>query len=346
MPLIDAGAKVRPRANAKPLGGTGTHIAFEAQPITAKSLDGIRGIEGPVFLHFKSCCFAPGALKSLDGMPNLRLLGSVDAIGDAKLREISALPALEGVGFEDDDISAGGLAFLTTATRLQGVGLGGVGIDDRALALLAGHDLLYQVVVSSPSITDEGLRHIGSIPNVTELQLNNCGGITDAGLRHLAGLKHLGALYLSHTEKVGGAGLAHLRSLDRLKLIMLDEAKVTDAGLAGLAALDQLESLELSYTPITDEGIGQLGRMRSLGFLGISSTSITDAGLAKLPASCAWRIDAVGTRVTAAARRSLPRAHIELGRDLYHEDIERQGRKLGPRAENGSVTAPAGVGDE
>ncbi|MDP7009756.1 MAG: hypothetical protein QF685_00105 [Verrucomicrobiota bacterium] len=78
-------------------------------------------------------------------------------------------------------------------------------------------------------ISDEGLKHIGNLPNLRKLELGRNKNITDAGVQHLMGLKKLEKLNVSYT-RVGDKGLMKLGELPSLNYLDLRRSRVTPAG--------------------------------------------------------------------------------------------------------------------
>ncbi len=89
----------------------------------------------------------------------------------------------------------------------------------------------------------------------------NLGGTrtTDEGLRHLSKMKNLSRLHLERTG-VGDPGVAHLSGLTKLRYLNLYGTKVSDAGLAHLKSLRGLKNLYVWRTGVTSSGCEELSR--------------------------------------------------------------------------------------
>lgn len=109
-------------------------------------------------------------------------------------------------------------------------------IDDQDLGRLvrdiAGIPTLTFLNLSeNRKITDDGLRALKALPNLTGLNLSSCS-ITNVGLGYLAPLTRLETLDLSFCNRITDAGLKALRSLNRLTYLNLQGCvKMTNAGL-------------------------------------------------------------------------------------------------------------------
>jgi len=143
-------------------------------------------------------------------------------------------------------------------------------------------DVDFGGLYSCTSITDEGLRHLGS---VTTLNLSYCRLITDEGLRHLGSVT---TLNLSYCSNITDEGLRHLGSVTTLDLTgySFSNSKITDEGLRHLGSVT---TLNLSYCGlITDEGLRHLGSVTTL--------DLTGCGL--IPGWGQAYLEARGVRVT------------------------------------------------
>ncbi len=121
----------------------------------------------------------------------------------------------------------------------------GAHFDDAKLARLAalGPNIRW-LDVGGTGISDAGLALLAKMPNLQRLHLERTA-VGDAGIAHLASLNHLEYLDLYDT-KVTDAGLETLQTLPRLKEVYLWETQVTPTAAASFIAArtdaDQLQS--------------------------------------------------------------------------------------------------------
>ena len=86
-------------------------------------------------------------------------------------------------------------------------------ITDRSLESLArNHHQLVKIDVQCTPITGVGLKHLASLPNLTQLLVYNCQ-ITDAGVKSLAQLTQLRELSLGWCEHITDEGIKELSAL-------------------------------------------------------------------------------------------------------------------------------------
>ena len=135
-------------------------------------------------------------------------------------------------------------------------------------------------------MTDEVLRKIAALDQVTSLSLGGSRQLTDDGLLHLARMPQLERLDLS--EYPGGRltdrGLEVLRHLPNLRqLEMTWQRGITDKGVANLRFCDRLEHVNLMGSPTGDGAIEALaGKVHLRRFQ--TGRLVTDAGLPLLHA--------------------------------------------------------------
>ncbi len=159
--------------------------------------------------------------------------------------------------------------------------------SDEDLKLLDGlTDLTGVFLFQNRSIGDDGLAHVAHLKNL--VQLDFCAtSVTDKGMEAIAGLTKLKDLWMFEVPFVTDAGMKYVSGLHELKLLdVRRNPQLTDAMLPYLTGLTALEDLELGETAITDEGLRQLARLANLGTLNIGGTHMHGPGLrhlAKLP---------------------------------------------------------------
>jgi hypothetical protein len=86
--------------------------------------------------------------------------------------------------------------------------------------------------VPNTRITDEGLRYLGALPNLEELEISGTD-IGDQGLRHLAAAPKLVWLDAGRT-KLTDAAVPTIVQMKSLQVVGLDGTALTDAGVLAL----------------------------------------------------------------------------------------------------------------
>lgn len=131
-------------------------------------------------------------------------------------------------------------------------------------------------------MTDERARALAhdaaAASRIITLQLEGSAQLTDAGVLHLASLPNLRNLNLQGTS-ITDAALAAIAELRSLETLSLAWTAVTDAGVRALGTLDRLERIDLSGTRCGDGSIHACAGKATLRHFR-SGEGITDAGIA------------------------------------------------------------------
>jgi Leucine Rich Repeat (LRR) protein len=218
-------------------------------------------------------CFYPGPFT---------LSASISEISNTKFRKIFAsFPNME------IPISYHQMAYTTNFPRVIRVilDLSNSTITDEELEIIV--EILPNIVdidmENCLNLTEKGIKSLSRLKNLECLNLEGCE-ITDSWLRHLGGLSKLEDLNLSGCEEITGGGLAHLKTLSNLISLDLSSCDgITDEGLPHLSGFEHLTHLNLAGCPITGDSFASLAPvLENLTNLNLSWTPITDDGLASL----------------------------------------------------------------
>ena len=176
--------------------------------------------------------------------------------------------------------------------RMAQLGLLHVAHEGTINATKVPYDLIHHATTLSPvitltteSISDQGLVHLGALTQLHTLNLRRCKKVSDQGLVHLGALSQLHTLNLMKCKNVSDEGLGHLRTLSQLHTLDLSQCdEVSDGGLAHLGALSQLHTLDLcGCKNVSDEGLAHLTALSHLHALDLRGcTNVSDKGLAHL----------------------------------------------------------------
>jgi Leucine-rich repeat (LRR) protein len=128
--------------------------------------------------------------------------------------------------------------------------------------------------------TDATLTDIETLKNLRQLHIPNGGTITDKGVKSIGKLTNLEELQLTDSEVTDG-GMKDIASLPKLRWLDLSDDHITDASLKLLKG-KQIERLYLGGTRVTDRGIDEIKDMKSLRYLDVMCTKVTNASLDKL----------------------------------------------------------------
>ena len=179
--------------------------------------------EGASFDHrlgsFKQVSKIKGYLNSLLSQATRKPLIPAEEAPPANDRDISALSAkgvlVIPVGAETNYLSVN---FVNAREAT----------DADLLLLLPLKDQLIWLNVGRTKITNEGLKTIGQLSNLSQLNLEQTS-IQDNGLAHLTKLSHLTSLNLIGND-ISDKGTSHLSRLPKLEKVYLYQTKVTADG--------------------------------------------------------------------------------------------------------------------
>ncbi len=183
-----------------------------------------------------------------------------DVSDDQLVSIIRALPGLRQFTTSSVGLTPRILPEVATLSRLQDIGLNGLDIRDDDLLLL--HHL----------------------PRLAGVGFNSAGTITDAGLAHLVSHPNIGEFrgFLLHGQPVTDAGLIAL--FQRMPLAAaanLGRTGITDATLQAVADHPTLTTIHLYGTNVSDASIEALIRKQPR-YLDLNDTQFTAAGIERL----------------------------------------------------------------
>src|SRR5262249_59673 len=152
-------------------------------------------------------------------------------------------------------------------------------MSDDDLIHLQGFPRLRSLDLGAQPLTDAALKHIASLSELQELNLN-WNKVTPVGVLGLVkGRTGLQRLDLSGVP-FRDDDFAALKGLTDLRHLGLRRTLITDNGVAHLKAFPKLRNLSLMHTAVTDTGVANLAALTNLEDLDLDRTAITDAGLA------------------------------------------------------------------
>jgi hypothetical protein len=148
------------------------------------------------------------------------------------------------------------IATLSQMVSLRRVTAPDSGLSDDHISRLANLSNVTSLGLWQTRITDEGLKTIGKMANLSYLSVEGNRGVTNEGLAHLSGCKKLSWLGLSYTG-ISDDGMKHLVGLPLTRLDVTNTA-ITDDGLLHFARIGTLKTLTLTRTRVTDAGVQKL----------------------------------------------------------------------------------------
>jgi hypothetical protein len=130
-------------------------------------------------------------------------------------------------------------------------------------------------------VTPDVIEHVQALP-VLELLVLPKELATDSSMAAISGLTRLEALYIDGPARITDAGVAHLANLDKLAVLRIEGAGLTETGFSAVAEHRGLHVLDMTGTPINDAGLMHLAKLKKLNGLHLSGSHLTDEGLTQL----------------------------------------------------------------
>ena len=177
--------------------------------------------------------------QALAGLDRLKMLY---AEGNPKLTDFSFLERMSGleqIVLTDSGVDDAALAAMKGLTKVGLLRIGSNfqnGVTDVGLDHIKGMIALNNLDLVGTKVTDDGLSRLQSLTRLERLSIGSQTGqsvITDAGLAHLASVPNLRHLVVVGT-KTTDAGLERLKGLSKLQSLGLHRTQATDAGVASL----------------------------------------------------------------------------------------------------------------
>ncbi|KAL3635691.1 hypothetical protein CASFOL_020238 [Castilleja foliolosa] len=149
-------------------------------------------------------------------------------------------------------------------------------VDAEWMAYIGAFRYLHSLILADcHRINNSAVWSLTGMTNLKELDLSRCSKVTDDGIRHLLSVPSLEKLCISETG-VTADGVAMLSSLTNLLVLDLGGLPVTDSALSSLQALTKLQHLDLWGSEISNQGAVLLKMFPSLSFLNLGWTYVTN----------------------------------------------------------------------
>jgi len=215
---------------------------------------------------------------SLDRIEELDLKSA--RLTDADLAVIGGMSNLKSLKLHRAKVTAEGIGYLAKLKRLETLGLyswefmGSSGPNAKGFPALKRLEM-----ESSPKIGDEAIAALGPLPVLEEVIFNR----VPVGDRSLAKLIDGGKvrMLIMNESRVTEASLKQLGKCSEPFSLHLASAAVTNEGLTALAG-KQIQSLVLDKSAVTDEGLRSIAEIKGIEYLSLAGTKITGTGLSYL----------------------------------------------------------------
>ncbi len=199
-------------------------------------------------------------LASLENL-KLQFLGlNRTALGDEAVPALVKLRGLDRLDLQQTRLTDAGLAGLLALPALNTLTLNGTQVSGAGFCRAAerGHlarSALKELAISDTRLNDDAMACVARIPRLENLWARNTQ-ITAKGLRPLAACP-LKKLDLAGAT-VGDDALEVLAPMKSLRILNLDETRISDAGIPALKAMGHLESTSLRGTKLSSRALEEL----------------------------------------------------------------------------------------
>lgn len=151
-------------------------------------------------------------------------------------------------------------------------------LTDRMVSEILQNDLGRSEIdlQGADQITDNSMKNVARLKNLTAIDLTDCVQISDEGLKPLTKLRNLHKLMLDRTQ-ISDQGLKSILEMEQLTVLSLTQTRVTNKGLALIAQMHNLNNLSLNYLPqVKGKGIEQLKNLH-LQYLFLKGTKLDNS---------------------------------------------------------------------
>jgi hypothetical protein len=202
--------------------------------------------------------------------------------------DLSPLTDLDSAILADDRSTGEGWQSLAMAPSLRTLRLHfGWNVDPKACVWLLRCERLEHLTCYG-TVGDEGMKLIGGLHNLRDLDILDCRTATDTGFEALEGLQNLETLLVG-SPNMSDRGLKSVTLLPHLKMLRIlavpgalpSALKITDEGLRSLGRLRELEDCFVD-TDARGFDLGRIGEMPRLTYLYIYSPAFSDDSLPEL----------------------------------------------------------------
>jgi Leucine-rich repeat (LRR) protein len=228
-----------------------------------------------------------------------------------KMPLLESFTQLKDLNLTAMSLTSDGWEPLAKLTTLEKLNLERTSIDNAGLANIRGLVHLKDLNLKrTTQVTDEGHYNLERLKELEKLDISSNQTIKGGGFVHCRNAKGLGnlrELIANNTQfgQDGMGGIQHLKSLEVLelgktgltnigmgafrkctgikRLLIGQNAGITDVGMAELAVLKDLEFLELfNLTNVTNIGLSYVKKAKQLQYVNVTGTRINEEGMRAL----------------------------------------------------------------
>ena len=196
-------------------------------------------------------------------------------ITDSGLEVLKNFEHLQEFYISDTKLTGEGLQYLTKKISKLWCLVEGI----KTLKHIEGMDNLTSLDIYIEEVTDDELRFLAGLKNITSLSIQRGNKITNSGLQHLTSLTKLRSLDLCFCEI---DAIDNFQKMTYLEKLDMGNTNVTDDSLKNIGKWTSLVELGLRMTKLTDESVEHLSKLSALKMLNVQMTKISKQGVEEL----------------------------------------------------------------
>ena len=227
------------------------------------------------------CGGASEAIIEIAEFPNLtRLILDGTKTTDETFDSIAKMTKLEHLSIERCNVSAEALGKLKALNNLSFFQLFRANLNPEKMKVISGYPKIEQIRCGQTRVGDAELAELAGSKTLKAIDLSDCNRVSIEGLRSLAQCPKLSFLKV-YGKSIDDAGMEVVGTMKSLKVLGLNDSRVTDEGIAKLADLD-LRELHLFRTQVGDSGAKVISQMPNMVTLNLRDTKLSDEGVGHL----------------------------------------------------------------
>jgi hypothetical protein len=224
----------------------------------------------------------PALLTNVARLPHCVKVGITGkGMTDDALLDLVTATQIESLSLVSTSITDDGVKPLTRLKKLKRLSLSNTKVGNTGMEHLAEMGQLEHLYLSKTTITDDGLRIVGNFPLLSYLALANNKDLTDEGVKHLTSLSNLSELGILRTS-ISLKSLDFLSSLKTLRILGIQDSTSAVDHLHHVRKLENLESLSLGDVKVTDDQLDHVVALPKLKRLIIDDSDLSADGISKL----------------------------------------------------------------
>ncbi|MBN9119698.1 MAG: hypothetical protein J0I06_11170 [Planctomycetes bacterium] len=249
--------------------GTLSAITFaKSEKLTNADFEQLGALKGLTRLTFYGDCKMTDAqaahVGKLATLEELAINGT--ALSDDGFKEFAKLKNLRSLtiwhlGWQNKALTGKGFSALAECPRLERFNFAGSTVGDDGLKALAAVKTLTEVVCYHTRITDDGLKHLKSLPRLKAVNVGPQFSMRlgEPGLATLAEIPTLERITYDETVLTRAGSLDRLKALKNLKELVLNKTEVSAADLAALKA--DLPGVAVRHAPPDEKMLDQMRKI-------------------------------------------------------------------------------------